>query len=132
MLALAAALLLIPVSDLAIAIVQKIANRFVWPETLPRLELIEDHRIVNEQIVAHHQPIALDRRGPGLRQQQPARRIDPADRRRFGLVEQQAMVGTVAAPRQRPAKGGMEAKADADFWQLGRGGRRTYRLHRVG
>jgi cyclic beta-1,2-glucan synthetase len=41
MLALAAALLLIPVSDLAIAIVQKMANRFVWPETLPRLELID-------------------------------------------------------------------------------------------
>ena len=30
------------------------------------------------------------------------------------------------------AQGGMEAEADADFWQLGRGGRRTYRLHRVG
>ncbi|MGZ8261175.1 MAG: hypothetical protein ACXWUL_11635, partial [Caldimonas sp.] len=41
MLAVAALLLLTPVSELALAFVHKLANRFVYPEPLPRLELLE-------------------------------------------------------------------------------------------
>ena len=41
MVVIAALLFLIPASDFAIAFVQTLANRFVYPEPLPRLELLE-------------------------------------------------------------------------------------------